>query len=99
VIDASGEAVEGAMAGKGWSGSESPNAKITEVIVRDIKLRALYGETPTEIARSLPISARSVGMIIDGKRWRNVDIRREDYDTWLKSLRGPSPSAVDLHQQ
>lgn len=53
----------------GWT---SPNRKLTEEDVRDIKTRIESGELHTSIARDYPVSASTIGDIARGRAWQEV---------------------------
>lgn len=53
-------------------GEKSPNAKLTEEVVREIRRRVEQGEYRKTIANELGLSEGHVGRIVDRKAWAHV---------------------------
>jgi hypothetical protein len=56
------------------SGGRSGTAKLTEDQVRAIKQRHALGESGSALAREYDVSPTTVGPLLRGKTWRNVDV-------------------------
>jgi hypothetical protein len=56
----------------GHRGERSPQAKLTEEIVRDVRRRAGEGESVSAMARELGVSSRLLRGVVAGLRWSHV---------------------------
>lgn len=65
-----------------WArGSSNYNAKLTEELVAQIKLRLFRGEKGLSIARDLGLRHEQVYAIKNGRIWRHVQVPKEDGDS------------------
>lgn len=54
-------------------GSESPNAKLTEIEVRMIRQRIQAGESLSSLADDYGVSVAQISYIKTRKQWKHVD--------------------------
>lgn len=58
----------------GNKGEEIGTSKITEMQVKEIKIRLMKGETPYQISKDYPIGKDAIYHIKWGRRWKHVEI-------------------------
>jgi HNH endonuclease/NUMOD4 motif len=53
-------------------GADNPRARLTESIVKSIRLRAAGGETIRRLAREFDVAEKTISLVINRKTWKHV---------------------------
>jgi len=53
-------------------GEKHPKAKLTDLMVKEIKMRVAFGDTHAKVAKEYMVSPACVDLIIEKRTWRHV---------------------------